>query len=150
MLKRIIISPFQKFAKMESLSGVLLFVATILALVWSNSSFNNIYESIWQYKLGFSFQNFELKKALILWINDGLMAIFFFLIGLELKREFLIGELNTIKKAAFPFFAALGGVLVPITLFLLFNNKHETLKGWGILMSTDIAFVLAILSLLGK
>ncbi len=150
MLKKIIITPFQKFIKTESLSGILLFGATIMALIWANSQYGQVYESIWQYKIGVSFQDFELKKPLILWINDGLMAIFFFLIGLELKREFLIGELNTIKKAAFPFFAALGGVLAPIALFLFFNKNPETINGWGIPMATDIAFALAILSLLGK
>jgi len=150
MIKRILITPFQKFIKTESFSGILLFGATIFALIWANSSYGQVYESIWQYKIGISFQDFELKKPLILWINDGLMAIFFFLIGLELKREFLIGELNTVKKAAFPFFAALGGVLVPIAIFLFFNKNPETLKGWGIPMATDIAFALAILTLLGK
>ncbi len=150
MIKRILITPFQKFIKTESFSGILLFGATIFALIWANSSYGQVYESIWQYKIGISFQDFELKKPLILWINDGLMAIFFFLIGLELKREFLIGELNTVKKAAFPFFAAFGGVLVPIAIFLFLNKNPETMKGWGIPMATDIAFALAILTLLGK
>lgn len=144
-----IISPFQKFVRIESLSGLLLFSATLIALIWANSSYTQTYESIWQYKVGVRFQNFELEKPLILWINDGLMAIFFFLIGLELKREFLIGELDTLKKAAFPFFAALGGVIVPIVLFLILNKNHETTQGWGIPMATDIAFALAILKLLG-
>ncbi len=149
MIKKII-SPFQKFVKIESLSGLLLFSATIIALIWANSSYGQVYESIWQYKIGIRFQGFELEKPLILWINDGLMAIFFFLIGLELKREFLIGELDTLKKAAFPFFAALGGVIVPITLFLILNKNLETTNGWGIPMATDIAFALAILKLLGN
>ena len=145
-----IISPFQKFVKIESLSGLLLFSATVIALIWANSPYGQVYESIWQYKIGIRFQNFELEKPLILWINDGLMAIFFFLIGLELKREFLIGELDTIKKAAFPFFAALGGVIAPIALFLILNKNPETINGWGIPMATDIAFALAILKLLGN
>jgi Na+:H+ antiporter, NhaA family len=150
IIKKIILTPFQKFVKTESLGGILLFGATIIALIWANSSFVQQYESLWQYKIGFSFQDFELEKPLILWINDGLMAIFFFLIGLELKREFLIGELNTLKKAAFPFFAALGGVIVPITLFFILNKNPETAPGWGIPMATDIAFALAILKLLGN
>lgn len=149
MIKKIF-SPFQKFVKIESLSGLLLFSATVIALVWANSSYSQVYESIWQYKIGVRFQGFELEKPLILWINDGLMAIFFFLIGLELKREFLIGELDTIKKAAFPFFAALGGVIAPIALFLILNKNPETINGWGIPMATDIAFALAILKLLGN
>ena len=150
MIKNIFLTPFQKFVKIESLAGMLLFGATIIALIWANSSFGIHYENLWQYKIGISFHDFELKKSLILWINDGLMTIFFFLIGLELKRELLIGEINTLKKAAFPFLAALGGVLVPVGLYLLLNQNPDTTKGWGISMATDIAFALAILSTLGK
>ena len=150
MIKKVLLTPFQKFVKIESFSGILLFGAAIFALIWANSPYGQYYESLWQYKIGISFQDFELKKPLILWINDGLMAIFFFLIGLELKRELLIGGINTLKKAAFPFIAALGGVLVPVILFLFLNQNPETVKGWGIPMATDIAFALAILSLLGK
>ena len=122
----------------------------MIALIWANSPYGQTYETIWQYKIGIRFQNFELQKPLILWINDGLMAIFFFLIGLELKRELLIGELDTFKKAAFPFFAALGGIIIPIALFLVLNKNPETTRGWGISMATDIAFALAILKLLGN
>jgi NhaA family Na+:H+ antiporter len=150
MIKKILLTPFQKFVKIESLAGILLFGATIIALIWANSSYGSSYESLWQYKIGISFQDFELKKPLILWINDGLMAIFFFLIGLELKRELLIGEIDTIKKATFPFIAALGGVLIPVGLYLLLNQNPHSVKGWGIPMATDIAFALAILSTLGK
>ncbi|GAL67846.1 Na+/H+ antiporter NhaA [Jejuia pallidilutea] len=150
MLKQILLTPFQKFIKLESLAGVLLFGATIIALVWANSSYGASYESLLQYKIGISSEGFELKKPLILWINDGLMAIFFFLIGLELKRELLIGEINTLKKAAFPLVAALGGVFVPVMLFLMLNQDPSTTKAWGIPMATDIAFALAILGTLGK
>ena len=150
MIKKILLTPFQKFVKIESFSGILLFGAAIIALIWANSPYGQYYESLWQYKIGISFHDFELKKPIILWINDGLMAIFFFLIGLELKRELLIGEINTLKKAAFPFIAALGGVLVPVIFYLFLNQNPETIKGWGIPMATDIAFALAILSLLGK
>ncbi|MCF6223695.1 MAG: Na+/H+ antiporter NhaA [Flavobacteriaceae bacterium] len=150
MIKKILLTPFQKFVKTGSIAGMLLFGTTIIALIWANSTYAPYYESLLQYKLGFSFENFELKKPLILWINDGLMAIFFFLIGLELKRELLVGEINTLKKATFPLFAALGGVIVPIALYLVLNDNPETTKGWGITMATDIAFALAILSLLGK
>lgn len=150
MIKRIFLSPFQKFVKSESLAGMLLFGASIIALTWANSPYGEYYQNLWQYEIGISFQNFELKKSLILWINDGLMAIFFFLIGLELKRELLIGEINTFKKAAFPFVAALGGVVVPVGLYLLLNQSPATTKGWGVPMATDIAFALAILGTLGK
>ncbi|KOH43868.1 Na+/H+ antiporter NhaA [Sunxiuqinia dokdonensis] len=145
-----IITPFQKFVKIESFSGILLLFATILALVWANSPFAHLYESLWDYKMGFTSEGFTLSKPLILWVNDGLMAIFFFLIGLEIKRELLIGELNSVKKAAFPFFGALGGMIVPVALFLFLNTNPETAQGWGIPMATDIAFSLAILNVLGK
>ncbi|MFT7238664.1 MAG: NhaA family Na+:H+ antiporter [Cyclobacteriaceae bacterium] len=150
MIKSLLLTPFQKFYKSESFAGILLFGATIIALIWANSPYGAYYESLWQYKIGISFGGFELKKPLILWINDGLMSVFFFLIGLELKRELLIGEINTVKKAAFPLIAALGGVLVPIGLYLFLNQNPDTTKGWGIPMATDIAFALAILSTLGK
>ncbi len=149
MTKRTILSPFQKFVKIESFSGILLLIATVTALIWANSPYGDSYQSLWQYKIGFTTENFELNKPLILWINDGLMAIFFFLIGLEIKREFMIGELNTIKKISFPILGALGGMLIPVLFFLLLNQNPETVKGWGIPMATDIAFSLAILKLLG-
>lgn len=141
---------FEKFVKIESLSGILLFSATMVAMVWANSAFSDSYATLWDTKLGFGSDSFGLKKPLILWVNDGLMAIFFFLIGLEIKRELLIGELNTIRKATFPFFAALGGMFVPLGLFLLLNDNPDTVNGWGIPMATDIAFTLAILKVLGK
>lgn len=150
MIKKLFLTPFQKFIKTESLAGILLFSTTIIALIWANSPYGATYENIWQYEIGISFQSFELKKPLILWINDGLMAIFFFLIGLELKRELLIGEINTLKKAAFPLIAALGGVLVPVLIYLVLNDNPQTKSGWGIAMATDIAFALAILSALGN
>lgn len=150
MIDKLLITPFQKFVKIESLSGLLLFCATIIALIWANSPLSHLYESLWQYKIGFTSPNFELSKPLILWVNDGLMAIFFFLIGLEIKRELLIGELNSVKKATFPFFAALGGMIFPVALFFILNTNHETANAWGVPMATDIAFSLAILKLLGK
>jgi len=145
-----ILSPIQKFVRIESLSGMLLFGATILALVLANSPLADRFQSLWQYKMGISTSGFELIKPLILWINDGLMAIFFFLIGLEIKRELLIGELNSVKKASFPLFAAIGGMLVPVLFFLLLNKNPDSAHAWGIPMATDIAFSLAILTLLGK
>ena len=142
--------PIKKFIKIESLSGLLLFSATIIGLIWANSSFGHIYSSVWQYKIGINTQSFQLVKPLILWINDGLMAIFFFVIGLEIKREMLIGELNSIKKVSFPVFAAIGGMLMPVTLYVLLNKNPEMINGWGVPMATDIAFALAILRLLGN
>ncbi|GAA5225460.1 Na+/H+ antiporter NhaA [Membranihabitans marinus] len=150
MIKKNTLTPFQNFVKTESFSGFLLMFATLFALVWANSRFGESYQALWQYKVGITSPHFELYKPLILWINDGLMAVFFFLIGLEIKREFLIGELNSMKKIAFPLFGAMGGMLAPVLLFFILNQNPETLKGWGIPMATDIAFSLAILNLLGK
>lgn len=150
MIKRIFLTPFQRFVKIESFSGILLMTATVLALLWANSPFGESYRELWQYEIGIITESFEFKKPLILWINDGLMAVFFFLIGLEIKRELLIGELNTARKIAFPLVGAIGGMVIPVTFFLILNQNPDTLKGWGIPMATDIAFSLAILNVLGK
>ncbi|WP_026450444.1 Na+/H+ antiporter NhaA [Aequorivita capsosiphonis] len=150
MIKEKILSPFQKFVNLQSSSGILLLATTIIALVWANSAFADSYQSFWDFELGIITDSFELKKPLILWVNDGLMAIFFFLIGLEIKREFLIGELNSTKKLMFPLFGALGGIALPVLMFVMLNENPETLKGWGIPMATDIAFSLAILKVLGN
>ncbi len=149
MIKKIVLTPFQKFVKIESLSGVLLFGATLIAMVWANSPYSESYTALWNYNIGIGTENFELNKPLILWVNDGLMAVFFFLIGLEIKRELLIGELNTFRKAAFPLIAAIGGIVFPLAMFLVLNQSPETVDGWGVPMATDIAFTLAILKLLG-
>jgi NhaA family Na+:H+ antiporter len=149
MLKQLLTSPMEKFIKIESLSGVLLFAATIVAVVWANSPFGDSYQAVWGYELGVKMTNFELVKPVILWINDGLMALFFFLIGLEIKRELSVGELNAPKKAIFPLFAAIGGIAFPALVFVLSNNDPEALAGWAIPMATDIAFSLAIMKLLG-
>ena len=138
-------NPVQKFIHAESFSGILLFFVTILALILSNSPIRMSFESLWQYEIGIESERFSLVKPLILWINDGLMAIFFFLIGLEIKRELLLGELNSVKKASLPVFAAVGGMLIPLVFYILLNNNSETANGWGIPMATDIAFTLAIL-----
>jgi len=149
-MKEVFLTPFQKFVKIESFSGILLMLTTIVALVWANSSFGEFYKDLWQYDIGIVTESFEFKKPLILWINDGLMAVFFFLIGLEIKRELMIGELNSAKKIAFPLVGAIGGMLVPVVFFLLLNQNPGTIGGWGIPMATDIAFSLAILNVLGK
>lgn len=145
-----LLSPFQKFVNLQSLSGILLLSTTLLAMAWANSPWSQSYFDLWSFKLGITSSVFELNKPLLLWVNDGLMAIFFFLIGLEIKRELLIGELNSVKKAMFPLMGAIGGMTVPVILFLLLNNNPQTQSGWGIPMATDIAFSLAILKVLGK
>jgi NhaA family Na+:H+ antiporter len=150
MTKNKFLSPFQQFVQTESFAGILLFAATLLALIWANSPYAFYYNEFRQITIGFKLGSFELVKPLILWINDGLMAIFFFVIGLELKRELIAGEINSIKKAAFPVLAALGGIIIPILLFVVLNENPEYSTAWGIPMATDIAFALAILSLLGN
>lgn len=149
-IKKVFISPIEKFVQIESFSGILLLSVTIIALIWANSPYGEFYEALWKYKFGVEFGGFQLSKPLLLWVNDGLMAVFFFLIGLEIKREVRLGELNSMRKASLPFFAAIGGIFVPVGLFLLLNNNPETLQGWGIPMATDIAFSLAILTVLGS
>jgi NhaA family Na+:H+ antiporter len=141
------LNPVQKFINAESFSGILLFFVTLLALILSNSPLKNSFDSIWQYEIGIQSEGFSLVKPLILWINDGLMAIFFFLIGLEIKRELLLGELNSVKKASLPVIAAVGGMLIPVLFYIVLNNNSETANGWGIPMATDIAFTLAVLKL---
>ena len=145
-----LLSPFQKFVQLQSSSGILLLATTIIALVWANSAFAESYQDFWQYELGFVSDSFELTKPLILWVNDGLMAIFFFLIGLEIKREFMIGELNSVKKIMFPLIGAIGGIALPVLIYVVLNQNPDTLKGWGIPMATDIAFSLAIIKVLGN
>lgn len=148
MTKRLT-SSIQKFIKIESFSGILLFGVTLIALAWANSPWAESYTAIWNYRLGLEISSFELNKPLILWINDGLMAIFFFLIGLEIKRELVIGELNSTRKATLPLFAAIGGMTFPAVVYFLLNDQPETLNGWAVPMATDIAFSLAIIKLLG-
>lgn len=150
MIDKLIISPFAKFATIESLSGILLFVATVLGIAIANSPLSDQYFMFWDYEIGFASEHLDLVKPLHLWVNDGLMTLFFFLIGLEIKRELFIGELNSVRKASLPFLAAIGGILLPVTIFIVTNPNPETANAWGISMATDIAFSLAILKLLGK
>lgn len=150
MKKNGLVTPVQKFIKAESFSGMLLFFVTVLALIIANSGWADWYAYILQYNMGIQSESFSLTKPLVLWINDGLMAVFFFLIGLEIKREILIGELNSMRKACLPIFAAIGGMVIPLLFFLILNDDPATSKGWGITVATDIAFTLAILQLLGK
>ncbi len=145
-----ILTPFQRFFKTESSGGIILLFSTIVAIIWANSIFSDYYFNFWEQKISISFGNFQFSETLLHWINDGLMAIFFFVAGLEIKRELMIGELSTAKKASLPIFAAIGGMIVPAALFTFLNQNQETSSAWGIPMATDIAFSLGILSLLGK
>lgn len=147
---RRIISPFQTFFRKEASSGILLIIAAILALAWANSPWTESYSALWHTDVTFSFGNFEITKDLLHWINDGLMAVFFFVVGLEIKREVLVGELASRRKANLPIVAAIGGMAIPAVLFILVNTGGSAQDGWGIPMATDIAFAIGILSLLGN
>ena len=141
--------PFAAYAKNEAASGVFLIAAALIAIFLANSPWSQQFFDFWQIRFHISLGDIELDKPIILWINDGLMAIFFFLVGLEIKREFLVGELASPRRAALPIFAALGGMAVPAMLFALFNLGHPSIRGWGVPMATDIAFALGVLNLLG-
>ncbi len=149
-IDKVLIHPLERFFQLESASGILLGITTLLALFMANSPWGEMYHDLWQIKLGVEAKDFHLTKPLILWINDGLMAIFFFLIGLEIKKEILVGELNSMQKASLPIFAAIGGMAIPILIFVFGNQDPSVADGWAIPMATDIAFSLAILSLLGS
>ena len=143
--------PFRWFFKLEAASGLVLLFAAIIALFISNSNLADLYFSTLNKYLFIGINNFGLKLSVIHWINDALMAIFFFFVTLEIKREFLQGELSNIKQALLPIIAAVGGMLVPALFYVFINfGDSETLKGWAIPSATDIAFSLGVLSLLGK
>ena len=144
-------SVIRNFVRLESSSGILLLIAGLIALVLSNSSFAGVFDHILHLKLYFGTNLPLFHKSIQHWINDGLMVIFFFVVGLELKREFLEGELSMPSQAILPVIAAVGGMAVPAIFYLLFNfNNPETFQGWAIPSATDIAFSLGVLSLLGK
>jgi NhaA family Na+:H+ antiporter len=140
----------KKFIEMESAGGIALGVAALFAFALSNSPFNPYYEGLLSHRVGFELGAVALNKPLVLWINDGLMAIFFFLVGLEIKREILQGELSTVRQAMFPVFAAAGGILVPALIYTAVNaGDAGAMRGWAIPAATDIAFSVAVLGLLG-
>src|SRR3712207_774171 len=144
-----ILRPFQQFARRETSSGVVLLGCAALALVWANSPWGASYERLWEQPLTIGHSRLGLTMSLHHWINDGLMAIFFFVVGLEIKRELLIGELSTRQTAALPIAAALGGMIAPALIYTAFNAGTPGARGWGIPMATDIAFALGALALLG-
>ncbi len=149
MIDRVSVA-LKDFLKQESAGGIVLIIAAALALVIANSPLAPAYFGTLETKLNVSFGAFEIDKALLLWINDGLMAIFFFLIGLEVKREIIGGQLSSWDKASLPLAAAIGGMAIPALIYVGFNaNSPDTIGGWAIPAATDIAFALGILSLLG-
>ncbi len=143
--------PFKWFFKLEAASGLVLLFAAVIALIVSNSNLSELYFSTLNRYLFLGINNFGLKLSILHWINDALMAIFFFFVTLEIKREFLQGELSNIRQALLPIIAAVGGMLVPALFYVFINfGDSETLNGWAIPSATDIAFSLGVLSLLGK
>jgi len=145
-----VIASFQSFFRTAAAGGVLLLVFAVIALVWANSGFSDAYFGLWQTYVTTGFGSHEISKPLLLWVNDGLMAIFFFLVGLEIKREMLVGELADARQAIFPMAAALGGMVVPALVYVAVTGNTPFLSGWGVPMATDIAFALGILALLGS
>jgi len=143
--------PFKWFFKLEAASGILLLISAIIALLISNSQYSEIYFISLQKYIFVGINNFGLKLSVLHWINDALMAIFFFFVTLEIKREFIQGELSNVKQALLPIIGAIGGMLVPALIYIFINfGNNETLNGWAIPSATDIAFSIGILSLLGS
>ena len=146
----VLVSPFVSFAKLEAASGILLVVSSVAALLWANSPWEQSYHAFWNTEASIGFGRFALTETLHEWINDGLMPIFFFLVGLEIKREVLIGELSSLRQAVFPLVSAVGGAIVPALFYLMIAHAGKVQKGWAIPMATDIAFVIGALAILGN
>jgi NhaA family Na+:H+ antiporter len=146
------VRPFVRFTRIEAASGIILLIAAVVAIVWANSGWSDTYFELLDEHLTLEFFGIELDESLQHLINDGLMAIFFFVVGLEIKRELVLGDLRDARSAALPVVAALGGMVVPATIYLLLNAgaTGEAIQGWGIPMATDIAFAVGIVALLGS
>ncbi|MFP5286089.1 MAG: Na+/H+ antiporter NhaA, partial [Thermoanaerobaculia bacterium] len=145
-----VLQPFAEFAHTASSGGIVLLVCTAIALAWANSPWAASYHHIWELEVAVDAGPLAFRSTLHHLINDGLMAVFFFLVGLEIKREVLIGELASLRQAALPAAAALGGMVVPATIYAALNSGGSGSAGWGIPMATDIAFALGVLALLGN
>jgi len=144
-----LVSPLLRFMHIEAAGGIALLVFTLAALALANSPLSADFLALWKMKIGFSLGEFEMRYSLRHWINDGLMGIFFFVVGLEVKRELVLGELRDPRRAALPFAAALGGMVVPAALYLLLMTGTPEARGWGIPMATDIAFAVGCLTIMG-
>lgn len=142
--------PLERFLRIEAASGILLLVVTAVALAWANSPWAASYAHLWHAPVGIRLGAFTFERSLEWFVNDGLMVIFFFVVGMEIRRELHDGELSDWRRAALPAAAALGGMLVPAALYLAFAGAPATRSGWGVPMATDIAFAVGILTLLGK
>lgn len=149
-VSRAILLPVQQYIHTESIGGIVLLVATVVALGWANSPWREDYHHILETHLTLDVAIFMVDLNVEEWINDGLMALFFFVIGLEIKRELMFGQLSTLRSAALPAIAAIGGMVVPAGIYLALNLGGDGMRGWGIPMATDIAFALGVLALLGR
>jgi Na+:H+ antiporter, NhaA family len=145
-----LVSPVERFLSVEAASGILLLVAAAVAMVWANSPWRPAYEALWHTPIGFRVGGLSFERDLHFWVNDGLMVVFFFVVGLEIRRELHHGELSEPRRAALPAFAALGGMVVPACIFLGLNAGRPSASGWGVPVATDIAFAVGVLVLLGK
>ncbi|HVM08588.1 MAG TPA: Na+/H+ antiporter NhaA [Acidimicrobiales bacterium] len=143
------ITPLVEFLQTEAGGGALLFVATVIALVWANSGFSETYHHLWETHVQIGPESWKLDLDLHTWVNDALMAVFFFLIGLEIKRELVVGELRDPRAALLPAVAAVGGMALPALIYLALSGGGEATRGWGVPMATDIAFAVGVLALLG-
>lgn len=146
----VLLKPFNKFISGESTSGILLFISALVAMIWANSPLSHSYHTLWHFTFSITIGEYTISNTLHHWINDGLMSMFFFVVGLELKGEIMAGDLSSPRQALLPLAAAAGGMILPALIFVLFNSESPHRDGWGIPMATDIAFALGILSLLGK
>jgi Na+:H+ antiporter, NhaA family len=147
---RLVLRPLQEFLSTSTASGTLLLIAAVAALVWANSPWADTYERVWQTELRLSVGDWTIAEDLRHWVNDGLMTLFFLVVGLEIKREFLTGELRGWRAATLPVIAAIGGMAVPAAIYLAVNATGEGARGWGIPMATDIAFALGVLLLAAR
>ncbi|MFZ5477454.1 MAG: Na+/H+ antiporter NhaA [Myxococcota bacterium] len=148
-LARAFVAPVERFLAVEAASGVLLLLAAVLALVWANSPWRDVYEALWSVPLGARLGDLSFERDLRWWVNDGLMTVFFFVVGLEIRREIHRGELSDLRRAALPIAAAVGGMVVPALLYVALNAGGPSAAGWGVPMATDIAFAVGVLALLG-
>jgi len=146
----LITSPFVRFARMEAAGGIILLAGTLLALAWANSPWQHSYHDLLETPVAVGVGNFVVTENRHEWINDGLMSLFFFLVGLEIKREILVGELSSFRRAIFPFVAALGGMIVPAAIYVVVTRHSGMERGWAVPISTDIAFALGLLTFLGR
>jgi NhaA family Na+:H+ antiporter len=145
-----LLRPLERFLRVEAASGIVLLVAVGIALAWANSPLGRSYEHMWHTPVTVGIGRWVSARSLLFWVNDGLMTVFFLVVGLEIRREIHEGELSDVRRAALPVAAAVGGMVVPALLYLLFNRRSELRRGWGVPMATDIAFAVGVLAMLGN